>query len=325
MKTKNTISILNIFLKIFDFNQRKINKLIEQEILSGGNFEKLIFPIDELNQLHVIQFFKNNNIYGIVSGLGADKDLKLAYLKSIVEYFERLAFFKNEKNLNLFSTNGIAAHRIPAIAKNSAEDELLERDSFLRHWYSNTPFTPLLLNSEEEHINQSLKSESLEIFLGQTYLGFKETTACFLKSNKTNGFALGISSGRGFYDREKAIQEALINYFFGHLGVPVENQLLAIQNEGVRSLQSHRAYWLYLNPMPSWIFAAGTTKKAVKSKLISKSQFQSLENSPFKVYRCINQELIELLIGDVCKIYPDALTQIGFNVVLGPTQFHPIP
>lgn len=325
MIKNSLIKILNLTLKAFDFDQRRINLIIEQEIEAGGQFEKLVFPIKELNQTYVIQFFKTNSEYGMVSGLGADKEIEMAYLKAIVEYFERLAFFKNEKTHQLYSTNGIAAHRIKSIAKKAAEDEVLERDSFLRHWYSNTPFISIRLDREEEKTNKALKTELLEIFLGKTYLGSKETVICFLKDNKTNGFALGLSSGRDHLDREKAIQEALINYFFGHQGVSIDDQILTIKKEGIRSLQSHRAFWLYMTPMPNWLFADTSEYNMTAIRPKPHSEFLVLEDSPFCVYRCINNELIELLIGDVCKFYPEALTKIGINVVLGPTQYHPIP
>lgn len=317
--------IINLILKTIDFNQKKINKLIATEIQTGGSFEKLLFPIEELNEIHVIQFFKLHPTFGQVSGLGADSKIEMAYLKAIVEYFERLAFFENEKKLNLYSTNGIAAHRIKNIAKKSAQDELLERDAFLRHWYSNTPFIGLELNTHEKGIDLLLKKESLELILAESYLGSIETIVCFLKDNKSKGFALGLSAGRGICNREKAIQEAIINYFFGHQGFSVEEQLATIKSEGIHSLLSHRAYWLYIESIPEWLIKGETKDKLIEGGAISHFKYEILEEVPFKVYRCINHDLIDLTVGDVCKNYPEALTKIGLDVVLGPTQYHPIP
>ena len=261
-----------------------------------------------------------------VSGLGADKDLQMAYLKAIVEFFERLSFHKHERDEGIYSTNGIAAHRIAGLAKKSAEEELLERDSFMRHWFTNTPFTQVELNEEAKKLDSVLKNHQLKIHLGKTTLGHKETYLCFLQDLKTTGFALGLSSGRGSYDIEKSIQEALINYFFGHQGVSAEKQIEIIKNEGVKSLMSHRAFWLYMNPMPEWLFAKSEVKMSPsQSNLKTRSTFKQLESRPFEVWHCKNDGLLELYVGDVYKFFPSGLTEMGLNVVLGPTQYHPIP
>lgn len=318
--------MLKLIFQFFDRKQKKINSFLKEELDHRANFEILKFPSEILNsQIKVIQFYKETQ-FGTIAGLGADRSIEKAYLKAIVEYYERLAYFENENQFNLQSTNGIAAHRMNLIAKLSARNELFERDSFLRHWYTNTPFENIPLNANEQIINLELASSGLEILLARTKMGFKETIICFLIIKKSGGFAIGLSTGRGKEDRTKAIQEALINYFFGHQGYSVEEQIKIVNEEGVKSLIAHRAFWLYKNPLPEWVFAA-TKNQTVDSnkKIFKKFEYKELSLFPFKVVHCENTNLIPLRVGDICKIYPEGLSKFQINIVSGNTQYHPIP
>jgi hypothetical protein len=318
--------MIKYFFQFFDKKQKMINEVIQKDINEMGNFELLKFPIESLNKkIKVIQFFKKTN-FGTVSGLGSDEMIENAYLKAIVEYYERLAFFKSQYQFNLSSTNGIAAHRIKSIAIKSSQEEALERDSFLRHWYTNTPFKPISLKKHEQNLNEELMLISCEIKLAETYLGHTKTIVCFLILKDTKGFAIGLSSGKGNKDREKAIHEALINYFFGHLGITPEKQVDKIKKNGMETLQDHRAFWLYMNELPPWTFENGFKITSLTQSLNRKKfQIRELDRFPFWVIHSEHEDLIPLRVGDICKFYHLGLNQNKINVVLGSTQYHPIP
>ncbi|MFZ4402870.1 MAG: YcaO-like family protein [Pseudobdellovibrionaceae bacterium] len=74
-----------------------------------------------------------------VSGWGADQDPTTALTKSIAECLERYVLHKNK---NFLTSNGMAAHTGPEKARLNAGFELLERDLFLCHFYTQTPLAP---------------------------------------------------------------------------------------------------------------------------------------------------------------------------------------
>ena len=78
MTQKIIRKITNFILNKIDFKQDSINRIIKKEIINGGRFEKLIFPINNLNELNVIQFFNTHPKYGMITGLGADKNIEMA-------------------------------------------------------------------------------------------------------------------------------------------------------------------------------------------------------------------------------------------------------
>ena len=326
MKNSKISKLVSWLLKQIDKKQIQIDLSIDQEIKDGACFERLILPIQELNDIFIIQFFNKHNKHGMVSGLGSDFNQEQAYLKAIVEYFERLAFFNNEQQFNLKSSNGIASHKVKVLAKNSAIDELIERDAFLIHWYSNSPFVQLELNVQQIRMNNTLIKKNLELKIGKTYLGLRETTACFLIDHSTGGFALGLSSGRGSKDSEKAVLEALINYFFGNLGQSREEQLQNISNSTFSTLTNHRAYWLYKESMPTWVFdKSGQLSHLNQIRNHRDFECSLIEKSPFFTYLCKNDNLLSLNVGLISERNIALLTKMGLKVISGSTEIHPIP
>lgn len=71
-------------------------------------------------------------------GRGTDTDESIALAKSISEALERFVAYQQK----LTSTNGVAAHPDQSTCVQNAVFELLERDSFLCHFLTRTPFLP---------------------------------------------------------------------------------------------------------------------------------------------------------------------------------------
>lgn len=87
----------------------------------------------------------------MVTGYGFDLDSNIAMTKAMVEALERLVV----RSSKIKTTNGMAAHFFPEPAARSAVLELVERDSYLGHWYGNI----------SPHFNKSIQSEFGEISL----------------------------------------------------------------------------------------------------------------------------------------------------------------
>lgn len=318
--------ILGKILNQFDPNLKNSYELLNKEINSGeGSFEKLLLP-SELNfDINVIQYFKSHPTFNLVSGLGSDRNLETAYVKAIVEYFERLAFFENEHKLGLTSTNGIAAHPYLAMAKKMAMDEMFERDAFLRHWYTQTPFHKIDLSAKSKELKQNLERLNLDLILAVTHLGYQKVVCAFLLDLKSGGFALGLSSGRDKQDEDKAIFEAIINYFFGHGGKSKETLISELKNNEISSLEHHRSFWLYDQKFPDFMIATGDQMAPVQyPALKGKTEYHVLRDDKLKIVKMSNENLIELSVGDVTKSKV-SLTKIDLNGLVGPFKYHPIP
>ncbi|MGZ6298623.1 MAG: YcaO-like family protein, partial [Parachlamydiaceae bacterium] len=181
-------------------------RLILAELRNGAEFDELKFPLQSMQHYKVIQFRSADSKE--IAGLGASINLKDAYKIAYFEYLERKALFDYGIHCGFNSTNGIALHKFKFLASSSARSELFERDSFLLHWHSSTPFIPIEIKEIQDQlipaINE-LKTLGYETRFGKTFLGEQETIVTTLMDSKTQGFALGLSSGRGTKkDIEKA-------------------------------------------------------------------------------------------------------------------------
>lgn len=117
------------------------------------------------------------------------------------------------------TSNGVACHSILENAQINACNELLERDLFLSHFLTKTPFNRL--KDESKYIPKSvfdfvLKSgDVIQIF------GFKENNmgqgfVCLVSNGKHWGGVLGLSFGQESCEKliQKSILEAFRQYYF---------------------------------------------------------------------------------------------------------------
>lgn len=211
------------------------------------------------------------------------------------------------------------------MAKKIAQDEMFERDAFLRHWYTQTPFLKILANKKNLEQIERLNKLDLDIILAQSFMGYQKVICAFLVDKKWGGFALGLSSGRDNEDEDKAIFESLINYFFGHGGKSVDLLKKELNDSGINSLEKHRSYWLYDQKFPEFMIQTGVHLIPAKSSLIeTDTQYYTFRDDSLKIVKMINKNLIELTVGDVNKS-KHILTEIKKNDLLGAFKYHPIP
>jgi ribosomal protein S12 methylthiotransferase accessory factor YcaO len=123
-------------------------------------------------------------------GLGVDRDPRIALIKALSEYFERKAVLVADELLGFNSTNGVASHRFSLLAKHAAYFELAERDAFLAHWYSRSPFEKVDdIPSRLIGILRSFDANNLKALFFVTNLGFEKATVCFIVDKTSGGFA----------------------------------------------------------------------------------------------------------------------------------------
>ncbi len=231
-----------------------MSSFIADQISQGAEFKKASLPLSTIDWLNIIHFSNESSAKNYY-GLGADINEKQAYIKAVVEYYERKFFFDRGVHLGFNSTNGIAGHRFKVLARNAAISELFERDSLLCHWYSKTPFIEVKVEDDKvKKTMQEIRSEKILTLFYKTYLGIQDTYLCFLVNTETGGFALGLSSGKTSKENiSKAFSEAIINLFLGHQGKSREELIQDFECEGLTSLKNHRTYWLHIKPLPDWV------------------------------------------------------------------------
>jgi hypothetical protein len=88
----------------------------------------------ELHDLHV-QITWEGHIY---LGRGSGSSQEEAFDKAVTEAMERTML----RSLGVKTSNGVACHLDQKLAEDSAKAELIERDLFLCHFFTQTPFRP---------------------------------------------------------------------------------------------------------------------------------------------------------------------------------------
>src|SRR3990172_8680705 len=129
------------------------------------------------------------------------------------------------------------------MARRSALCELQERDSFLRHWYTESRFASLghLNDPIICSITAELRDLGMAVLFSRTYLGHRETIAAFIRILSRDGFVLGLSAGRGVRGNvRKALIEAAVNLYFGHQGKTDSDLRQQFEQRGIQSLIDHR-------------------------------------------------------------------------------------
>lgn len=215
-----------------------------------------------LQSLYCYQLSKTDSNGTIIAGLGSDFNQKLAYTKCLVEFIERKAFYEIGIKEGFSSTNGIAGHFFNSLAKKNAHAELLERDSFLLHWYGQIPFLPVK-NSNKFILNFQKSMPNYKIRFFKTFLGEITTYCCFITNDLAPGFVVGLSSGKKDLNSEieKSFSEAVINLYYGSGGTNSP----PYDGDSLNTLSDHRNYWL-MRPTPVWIDSQIDTKTIIYQK-----------------------------------------------------------
>ena len=120
-------------------------------------------------------------------GRGTDLNEELAFIKGAVEAFEK-AVFKNNK----LKIGGFSGHKNQELADIKAKLELIERDSFMCHYLTKTPFKQIREDEEKiedipiMNIKTKLKGLGINLNIYQMNTAIKGIYACACISEGIN-------------------------------------------------------------------------------------------------------------------------------------------
>lgn len=148
-------------------------------------------------------------------GRGTDSLEDLAIEKAVTEAIERYFVFIDK---NLSTTNGVAAHPIKEEAIKNAKYELIERDLFLTHFHSGTPFQPLSQEIWDSYIparsKETLEAKKIDLKLynlgNQNDIFSVLAVASGANYQKPFGIVVGFGTKSAL---DKAILSAVIELF----------------------------------------------------------------------------------------------------------------
>ncbi|USN48033.1 MAG: YcaO-like family protein [Pseudobdellovibrionaceae bacterium] len=239
-------------------------------------------------------------------GIAADQDQ--AFLIAGAEAIERAYC----DNLGIHS-NGIALHTNEENAKLNAKMELLERDGFLCHFLTKTPFadlkTPSGINIDFEQIKNRLKNLRVEITLKKVIYSYPQITLCIArKTEGENPFSciLGLGSHEDIkVSTTKAITECLSNVVWrledkNVKTINIEN----FKNKSHHSSMDHQMLYLEDDNDLSlnWIFYSENSSNTVEAESeielsTLKSNILILDEAPIVVIRAMSNDLQNIFYG----------------------------
>ncbi len=248
-----------------------------------------------------------------IEGQGVDKNKDMAITKAISEAFERSVLFDKD-----ITSNGVAAHENLGRAKENARNELIERDLFLSHFYTSTPF--LEVNPNEFRIPRELRKyiednhDHVKILktkksnYGTTYVaviynqktwgGIISTQIC-KKANEFEIVKCLISASRTYrYEKNEGNFNSAIS---------LEN-FSSLKNHTFRDHQSLAFNASYFRLIAHLFLEKGEACSHLVRyedddfKFYEMSLSSSLMNCPLHIVRCENQSIIRLSLGSFNKI-----------------------
>lgn len=191
----------------------------DQWILS--DFSKLNVEVKKLTwTLGVLPHFHDYVVYikyknEIFYGRGTDLNEEVALKKAISEAIERIFLI----NSDLKNSNGIAAHPDLRHSQINSMNELVERDLFLSHFLTNTPFNKLsstcLKNLSEAFSFVETNKHDVSLFATKKS-NYGETIVCVISGRNDFGCIIGLSLNSGNLHEaiEKSFIEAFRQYFY---------------------------------------------------------------------------------------------------------------
>ena len=139
-------------------------------------------------------------------GRGVDKDSDSAFAKAGAEALERAFCFEHN-----ISTCGVAVHTNERLAEKNARNELVERDRFFCHYFTQTPFEEID-SDDYHHIREKLgKRDIVMKVFEMNPLNRTVSHACISKGERT-GLVVGLGASREkSISMGKAVVECMIN------------------------------------------------------------------------------------------------------------------
>lgn len=291
-----------------------MSKEFDAWILS--NIKNICLKIEELswvdefysNSSDLVATLKLNSKEWKGHGHASSKDLALR--KAITEAIERAISLQH-----ISTSNGIAAHTNLESAKKNAQNELIERDLFLSHFITKTPFIkeknskdkiPLsiikYINSNEDNVDLfKFKNNNM----GEGYV-------CLISNSKNWGGIIGLSFGE-LNSKElitKAVVEAFRQYRFEIVTNKFKNRITLMDfnnlNKWNYADHGYLAQSLDYFQLIEFLFPKDESeqnsnyvkyiKEKFKFKIIDNS-LPELMNCPLHVVQCTSEDMQQLQLG----------------------------
>lgn len=178
-----------------------------------------IFENESLSRFQINDIDSKIQIQGLdYLGRGTSKDVHLAMKKSCCEAVERFFLHKNI----VATSNGFAVHISSEQALESARNELIERDLFLCHFLTQTPFEKITIEDPWiVDIQSYLKAKDIELsFYSMGSINFVEGLLCSIsgfQAKEPFGCILGSAAG----ERNKIVMASFLEAFrnYSHLNL----------------------------------------------------------------------------------------------------------
>ncbi len=298
--------------KFDPFRRPKYSKVLAKWKQSNLELGKItLCENDPVGNRYIVSY--EHPIYGKIFGYGEDESKCFAKLKAINELLERECCFENKKRFGKLSSNGVASHENQRKSSEAAIRELLERDAFLRHWLTKTPFDEDVTkyNCIRSFINY-LSGINHKLKILSTNLSSIDVKIALIINQETGGFIVGTAYKK--YPEEsvyKAVSEA---FYTLHI-VRLSNK-----NDWADGLINHARYW-YHHQVPSWFFQ----KKVKKySKISLKPEVIELSRNPTYITKAVCKDAIQLWVGKDVPSYVFKYINKSYSINAN-LEPHPLP
>lgn len=240
-------------------------------------------------------------------GRGTAKNIDLALTKALSEALERAVAF----TAGFKDSNGIAAHPCPEKAKENAKLELFERDRFLSHFYTKTPFKALkdevvFSTTEFSDAIVSLRESGIEVqFFEAAPVSGYFISGCVFFGEKYDPYPFGMVLGMGSSsDQAESLEKSFIEGLRNISWISAEKpKALSIEDFGQISFpnpESHRLLGLSLEYASQFKEAAllkNQTEFAHDQNLMREVEFSKispiglLSSAPLNFFACFSNEV----------------------------------
>jgi hypothetical protein len=218
-------------------------------------------------------------------GYGEAPTKMLAIQKSIAEGIERAIYQSSKSFVGAVSSNGWAAHLNVKLARQSATEELIERDAVLLHWLSSTPMKELSRESfprwlqkwTNEELSLSPTFNRLRILI--SHLGFGPSVTTVIQS----GDNFGVISHASSKTLESALEKALAETCrIAQIVAKRREKNPMSANDPTITPDDHAYHYAYREQIPTWLFGSPMSWAAANGYW--REQHESLSEKPVSTH-----------------------------------------
>lgn len=268
------------------------------------------------------QFFVESRIdHHLVLGIGTAASRELALTKACAELLERSVFALHKEGRN---TSGWAAYRSEVGARQRAKLELLERDAFLSHFLTRTPF-PDVTNDRRlkpdpvySHFRRRLREVGVDLKVGHLgKIGRFHIVVCAAFGDRRPQRRFGVTLGLGANARlQTAVRHGLCEIFFDVMRVIFGRPRVLSAQDFLRlgrpRVAHHTALGLHVQSAALMRKLFARQRRLLRASVPRGFKFERvrtprlLKGMPLVVVRATNPKLQELYFG---KTRPSVLNE----------------